>query len=60
MCGVSVLTLCVELVSSSILWSICVFVMVALVHAGKMKVLCYVVLLVGAILCSGEAGEITL
>ena len=31
--------------------------MVELIHAGKMKALCYVTLLVGAI-CSGEAGEI--
>ena len=44
-------------VSSAILWSICGFVMFALIHAGKMKALCYVVLLVGAI-CSCEAGEI--
>ena len=65
MCGVSsgsscveclqvVLTFCVELVSSAILWTICGFVMF---EPGKMKALCYVVLLVGAI-CSGEAGEI--
>ena len=54
-----VLTFCVELVSSAILWTICGFVMFELIHAGKMKALCYVTLLVGAIiLCSCEAGEI--